>query len=325
MSYTAKFRAFVFTWNNYTPEDEEHIQTTIKDQARYIVYGREIAPTTGTPHLQGYVYFTNQRQFKSVKRLFRNNYVDIAGGSADQSAVYCLKDDIQGYEYGERPVSTKEASIRGGEAQRARWANAAKKGKEGRVEELAEEDPQIYVLHGVRLEALYEPQTSIIEGAVQHEWWVGPTGTGKSRLLWELYPDHFPKALNKWWDGYKHQAIVAIEEWSPKNDCTASALKRWADRYPFSGEIKGGTLHKLRPKKIIVLSNYTPQQCFLNSEDLEPILRRFTVINFPDHAQHARFRAEDGSDSSSEVSLLETPMGEELPDLSLDGDFWGDL
>ena len=75
--------------------------------------------------------------------------------------------------------------------------------------------------------------------------------------------------------------VVAIEEWSPKNDLTASALKKWADRYPFPGEIKGGCLQGLRPKKIIVLSNYTPEQCFLNQEDLGPILRRFTVIKFP--------------------------------------------
>jgi len=26
-----------------------------------------------------------------------------------------------------------------------------------------------------------------------HEWWVGETGTGKSKLLWELYPNHFRK------------------------------------------------------------------------------------------------------------------------------------
>ena len=125
------------------------------------------------------------------------------------------------------------------------------------------------------------PEARPLEGDLQHEWWVGPSGTGKSRLLWELYPKHFAKALSKWWDGYRHQEVVAIEEWSPKNDLTASALKKWADRYPFPGEIKGGCLQGLRPKKIIVLSNYTPEQCFLNQEDLGPILRRFTVIKFP--------------------------------------------
>jgi len=325
MDLASKYRAYVFTWNNYTEEDEEYIQTTIKDTARYLLYGKETAPTTGTPHLQGYVYFHNAKHHRSVTKLFRNKWVKAARGTADDSFVYCRKEGTYYYEHGDRPMETSEARRKGGQANKERYASAIKLAEEGKTEEIKESDPHLFLQYGTRLASLHQPDTSPIDGTLEHEWWVGPTGTGKSRLLWELYPRHFPKALNKWWDGYKHQEIVAIEEWSPKNDCTASALKRWADRYPFPGEVKGGTLHRLRPKKIIVLSNYTPQQCFLNSEDMEPILRRFTVIHFPHEEQHARFRAADGSDSSTEVSLLETPMGEELPDLSLDGDFWGDL
>ena len=26
-----------------------------------------------------------------------------------------------------------------------------------------------------------------------HEWWVGPTGTGKSKKVWEEYPTHYAK------------------------------------------------------------------------------------------------------------------------------------
>lgn len=73
---------------------------------------------------------------------------------------------------------------------------------------------------------------------------------------------------------------MAIEEWSPKNECTSSQLKIWADRYPFCAEIKGGTLQKIRPLKIIVLSNYSIDECFENSQDLEPIKRRFKVKQF---------------------------------------------
>lgn len=45
-------KRFVFTLNNYGPEDEERIQGHIAD-FRFAIYGREIAPSTGTPHLQG--------------------------------------------------------------------------------------------------------------------------------------------------------------------------------------------------------------------------------------------------------------------------------
>lgn len=74
---------------------------------------------------------------------------------------------------------------------------------------------------------------------------------------------------------------MVIEEWEPKNECTASKLKIWADRYPFPGEIKGGTIERIRPEKIIVTSNYSIRECFPNPQDHEPMLRRFKVTLFP--------------------------------------------
>jgi len=290
--FTAKYRAWCFTLNNYTQADEDHIKNILTGFARYVVYGREIAPTTGTPHLQGYVYFHNARQHRAVTRLLPHAVVQPANGTTKQNYTYCTKDG-DFFEHGDMPIDRTEARLRGGMANAARYANAIELARKGDMDTIKESDPQMFLVHGPRLESLYAPEARPLEGELHHEWWVGPSGTGKSRLLWELYPKHFAKALNKWWDGYKHQEVVAIEEWSPKNDLTASSLKKWADRYPFPGEIKGGCLQGLRPKKIIVLSNYTPEQCFLNQEDLGPILRRFTVIKFPMECQRARFRAAD--------------------------------
>jgi len=323
MSVTSKFRAWVFTLNNYNDEDERHIQETIGPLCRYLVYGREIAPETGTPHLQGYLYFDNQRQRRSVSSLLPRSRLDVANGSASQNRIYCTKEE-NFYEVGDIPVDASEARRRGGVGNAVRYKSAIELARRGDMDGIRESDPQMFLLHGPRLESLYAPEVAPMQGDLLHEWWVGPSGSGKSKLLWELYPNHFAKALNKWWDGYRHQQVVAIEEWAPKNDCTASSLKKWADRYPFPGEIKGGCMQQLRPKKIIVLSNYTPQQCFINSEDLEPILRRFTVINFPTQKDHASFRALDFN------TPLETPMEVEtepeselpLPDLSLDGEFF---
>ena len=323
MSITSKYRAWVFTLNNYNGADEQHIQHMVKSLSRYIIYGREIAPETGTPHLQGYVYFHNQRQRKAVARLLPRARVEPANGSAEANKTYCTKDG-NFYEHGDIPMEKSLAQCKGGAGNAARFGKAIEHARSGNIEKVRDEDPQMYLLHGVRLESLYAPEVGPMDGELLHEWWCGPSGSGKSRLLWELYPKHFPKALNKWWDGYRFQDVVAIEEWSPKNDCTASSLKRWADRYPFPGEIKGGCLQQLRPLKVIVLSNYTPQQCFLNSEDLQPILRRFTVIHFPDQMSHAQFRAVD---IPVGLPLLESPISivdpeVELPDMSLDGDFF---
>jgi len=326
MDFTGKYRAWCFTLNNYTPHQEEHIQTVIKNLARYIVYGREVGDN-GTPHLQGYVYFHNQRQHKAVTRLLPGAWVTPSRGNAEKNRVYCTKQANGGFEFGEPPMDAEVARRKGGAGNAARFAKAIEDAEKGDFVTIKRDDPQLFLLHGVRLESLYTPKAVPLDGELMHEWWVGPSGTGKSRLLWELYPNHFAKQRNKWWDGYKREEIVAIEEWTPKNDITASALKDWADRYPFNGEVKGGCMHKLRPKKIIVLSNYTPQQCFLAQEDLGPMLRKFTVINFPHQEQHARFRAQ----AFFEPTPLDTPsVAEEtdeledldLPDLSLEGDFF---
>jgi len=330
---TSKYRGWCFTLNNYTLLDEDLIKTTLKSYARYIVYGREIAPDTGTPHLQGYVYFHNQRQRKAVSRLLPRARVEPANGSGAQNRVYCTKDG-DFWEHGDVPMEREMARLKGGAGNAARYAKAIADARVGRLDDIERDDPQLYLTHGPRLESLYAPNTVPLDGNLLHEWWVGPSGSGKSKLLWELYPDHFAKALNKWWDGYKHEEVVAIEEWAPKNDCTASSLKKWADRYPFPGEIKGGCKQRLRPKKIIVLSNYTPQQCFTNSEDLEPILRRFTVMYFPKEVQHARFRADALKEQVDEEEEEEIPPSletmslptaddtESLPDLSLNGSFF---
>jgi len=335
MSYTTRTRSWLFTLNNYNDVDIKHIQTTIKRTARYIIYGKEIGKE-GTPHLQGYVYFENARNRQQVSRLLPRASLRIANGSPAQNKVYCSKDgDV--WEEGEIPMEASMARAKGGEGQKARYAKTIELAEQGKLDEIKRDEPLIYLLHGPRLESLHAPNHKPMDGNLLHEWWVGTTGTGKSSLLWELYPNHFPKKLNKWWDGYRHQEVVAIEEWAPKNECTASSLKEWADRFPFTGEIKGGTLQRLRPKKIIVLSNYTPQQCFLASEDMEPILRRFTVMYFPKDKEHARFRAaamkepeemeieEDGDEDEPPEQPLEFSLDEDLPDLDLDGDFFTDL
>ena len=239
---------------------------------------------------------------------------------------YCKKDGNY-EEAGTRPASQREKGQRGGQAQKERWANIVDLATKGDLATLRREYPMEACLHGPRLLALHAPETKPLDGELCHEWWTGPTGTGKSRLVWELYPSHFAKTLNKWWDGYSFQEVVVIEEWAPRNECTASFLKIWADRYAFTCEVKGAMLPMIRPKKIIVLSNYTIEQCFPQKEDCDPLLRRFKVINFPDGKFHARARqnnylrytAEEEKEDELVVPNI-TPIGSQSP-LRLDSSF----
>ncbi|MBP7541558.1 MAG: hypothetical protein KA802_16680 [Saprospiraceae bacterium] len=61
---------WVFTLNNYTEDEEKALKTAIETHRfDYLVYGYETAPTTGTPHLQGYIYARNKISFKQIKNI----------------------------------------------------------------------------------------------------------------------------------------------------------------------------------------------------------------------------------------------------------------
>lgn len=118
-----------------------------------------------------------------------------------------------------------------------------------------------------------------LQGELQNEWWWGPAGTGKSRKAFEEYSDAYIKSLNKWWDGYHDQEVVIIDDWGPNQGVLVDHLKHWADRYPFPAECKGSCM-RIRPKKIIITSNYSIEQCFEREEDVAAIKRRFHVTRF---------------------------------------------
>lgn len=108
--------------------------------------------------------------------------------------------------------------------------------------------------------------------------WIWSRGTGMGKSYWsERIGDYYDKAPNKWWDGYKGEKIVRIEELDPENcKYIASYLKRWADYGQFTAAMKGSAM-KLNPAdyNLIVTSNFSIDECFENERDARAIKRRF--------------------------------------------------
>lgn len=253
-----KSRNFCFTINNPGPGDDLEIEL-LKDVVKYFIYGRERGEL-GTPHYQGYVQFPHPVSHSRLSGLLSRAHVEVAKGNAKQNITYCSKDgDFE--EWGQKPSTSTSTD------KKQQWRDIIKLAEDGEIEKIKEDYPHVYFLHHKKILDLRRRASGIIDGDLDNEWWVGPTGTGKSRRLWALYPDHYAKSLNKWWDGYDGEEVVAIEEMNPEaGKWMGSFLKIWADRYPFSPEVKGSHIKKIRPQKIIVLSNYTPEQCFPNRE-----------------------------------------------------------
>lgn len=263
-------RGWCFTINNPCWTDDCDLDA-LKTKCRYLIYGKEYGEERSTFHYQGYVYFENKYTLRGVKLLLPRAHIEMQRGTIAQAIEYCKKEgDFS--EFGQCP-RTNAAT------QKERWRTIIRLAEAGDLESIKEDFPGMYLRYYDKLRSMANPPSRILD-ELQNEWWYGPTGTGKSRSLWEQYPDHYQKELNKWWCGYNNEPVVAIEEWAPKNECTASALKIWADRYPFTAQIKGGSLKKIRPQKIIVTSNYTIDECFPQTQDAEPIKRRFKVVHF---------------------------------------------
>lgn len=62
------YHAFVFTWNNYTPESLASFEKWYKAKCSFCAYAFEIAPTTGTPHLQGCFWLIKKQQVANIAK-----------------------------------------------------------------------------------------------------------------------------------------------------------------------------------------------------------------------------------------------------------------
>ena len=83
-------RGWCFTWNNYSDEDFKNIKTWMSQKSHWVV-GKEIAPETQTPHLQGYFYGKQQIRFETLKRLWPKCHWEVARGDHRSQLTYCTK------------------------------------------------------------------------------------------------------------------------------------------------------------------------------------------------------------------------------------------
>lgn len=265
-----RIRTFVFTHNNYpNTELEDNLE------CKYIIYGREVA-ASGTPHLQGFVMFANGHTLSAVIKKLPGCHVEIAR-TLSAAIEYCKKEG----DFTERgvPPMTQEEK---GQTEKKRWKRILKAAEEGDTQWLREEEPQVYLLHDKAIaraakRARAAPQ---ILDELQNQWWYGETGTGKSRKAREENPEAYIKdPQERWWDGYTGQEVVIIDDFDKYQVKQGGDMKRWLDHYPFPAAYKGG-YETIRPKKIIVTSNYHPDEIWEDQQTQEPIKRRVHVVHF---------------------------------------------
>lgn len=244
-----------------------------------MIYGRETGEETWTQHLQGFVVFKCQKTFSAVKRLMPRCHIEETKGSPQQNIDYCSK---QGniFEKGVRPKTPAQK----GEMEKRRYEEAFAAATEGRLDDIPKDILTRHYSTYKRIQGDYQPKPLTLEDTCG-VWIYGPPGTGKSHEVNAKFPSAYQKNINKWWDGYKGEDVVWIDEVAPEHmTWIVPFLKKWADKFPFPAEAKGSQ-REIRPAKLIITSNYSLDELGLNDVDRQALGRRFSERKKTDKEQ----------------------------------------
>ena len=284
------FREWVFTINNYTKKDLEAIENL---KSRYIVYAPEVGEN-GTPHLQGYVVFKDQKTLSAVKKILTRAHLEpraeksspkearqyIVGPYFNQLTGKSKPENKDAVEVGTLPEQGKRNDLKG-------FRDAIKSGKRGR--DLSDDYLEIRAKFPKLEQTLVneEDQQRAIEQykagfcpEVHVRW--GEPGTGKSRYVYDkhrpedIYELNIGDGCNKsvWWDGYKGEEVILINDFD--GELGWKYLLRLLDRYPFRMQVKGSHCWRLC-KYIYITSNDPPERWYAQYKS-EPLMRRLTSV-----------------------------------------------
>lgn len=109
----------------------------------------------------------------------------------------------------------------------------------------------------------------------------GGSGLGKTRRAWfEASDDVYVKdPCTKWWDGYKGQKNVIIDEFT--GVINIAHILKWLDRYPCFAEVKGFST-PLLATNFWITSNIDPRDWYadINAEQRNGLIRRMNITHF---------------------------------------------
>lgn len=292
---TRRVRDYVFTLNNYTDDEVELIKQT---DCRYIIFGKEVAPTTGTPHLQGYIYFEEKKSMTAIHKLKGWSRVALkeAKGNGDQNKAYCSKEgDV--FEKGE-PIN---------QGKRADLDDVYQQIREGKqLDEIIDANPEAYLKAGKVMEKLEDIhlrkklRTTMTEG----EWIYGPTGVGKSEYAFQapgskyIWPDD-----KGWWDGYRQQEVVIIDEY--RGQLTYYELLKMVDIHPnYFVKRRNREPMPFVSKKVIVTSALPPWEIYKNlhkNDSLKQLYRRFKIYKVDENGLREVTEGDEVSEGDERV------------------------
>lgn len=238
-----RYRRWCFTINNYEVDQDNFPlswhEARVDDRIVGFICGCEVAPTTGRPHLQGYLETGNTVTLQQIlkwplfaREISKHHSVRllVARGTAEQSKRYICgpytKRDGTSKECDEFPIIFgKFSKSREGQGKRTDWDTLKEMAKaQSSDREIAEAVPHLALPHVAKLQAwrnIWKDVPQVREWKTRVVIAYGPPRAGKSTWMRQQAVQEaaqygqqpYEKAdADKWWPGYHGHLVVTIDE-----------------------------------------------------------------------------------------------------------------
>lgn len=220
----------------------------------YIIGQEEQCPKTGRHHYQIYTQFIKKKYLTGVQKIFgKNGHYELAKGTPEQNIKYCSKPEsrtLNGWKI------EKGTPIGQGTRTDLNTIVADLATHRDLRKVLEDQDQRTTAVRYIRhLQVFLE-----LTGQNHRNWemnievWTGHPGTGKSKLAWELHPNAYSWNQSSWWERYRGQDTVIVDEFEPYKT-GLSYINKLTDRYPLIVDVKNSSADFIS-KTIIFISNH---------------------------------------------------------------------
>lgn len=301
MPTQTRFKSWVITVNNYGPSCRDSLLGSFEEFCVYGCFQPEIGDS-GTRHLQGFFCLTSPRTLLGVKRSLlsgtdglRAAHLEPARGTSAQARDYCNKEESRDLsaEFGFCEIGTfADCPGMPGQGQRTDLNRLSGLIVEGaQLSEVAAADPSSWVKFHRGFESLFRihncrsrvwsPDAGF--PPVHVYWFHGPTGTGKTREVYEVTPHdelYVKPPGDLWFDGYVNQNTLLLDDY--RTWFTFGYLLNLLDRYPIRVPVKGSYVDVCWEKVYITAPN-RPEEMYHEIAEksdgrMDQLLRRITEI-----------------------------------------------
>lgn len=260
----SQFSRFSFTIFDKNIDYYDKVFEELTPPLTYICAQKEVCPSTGKVHFQGYFETKTKRRLSAMIKYFHQvwptAHLEVSRGSAQQNRDYCSKSDSavpeSFYEEGKPMAQGKRADI----------ADVLQRLKAGEtVCDILEDHPHLF--DKVKYLEQYRSKyvgTDLRDLTVFYLW--GPAGAGKTKYVWDYCKKnnlqaHFATFTSQgdiWHDGYDDQQVEVLDDIDIRK-LNRTYLLRILDRYPVRLNCKGTTV-PAQYTTVFITSNFSPPE-----------------------------------------------------------------